>query len=663
MQSHYDTTYPQFFERILKTRGIDAEKINTYAEMHDSFTLPDMAEAVACIRSAIENGEKILIYGDYDCDGIVSTVMLYEYLEQEGADICYYISERDTEGYGLNLAAVERISQAGINLIITVDNGISAHAEIARAMELGMKVVVTDHHQQDGQIPECVAVVNPHRHDSNYQFKSLCGAGVVLKLIMAMEYDNDDVVMDQFGDLAAIATMGDIVPLLGENRSIVLRGISVLRNTERVGLMALAQVAGLDLATITSEEISFGLVPRINATGRIGSVDLAVELLLCADPQEALELAEKINHMNTRRKDIESGIVADVDDMISANPHLLDSRVLIVKGRNWHHGVLGITASKLVERYRRPCLIFSQTSSGELRGSGRSIEGYNLIEAIFACKEPLLKFGGHPMAAGLSVSEENYNTFYNLIQAYSYEHYSDMPVLKVKLDTTVEISDISIENIKLLSLLEPFGADNPKPLFMLSGVTLAGITPVGDGKHVRLQVTKNNTRLDIIYFRMRAENFPIAIGEVVNCAVALSINTYNNTERVSVNMINIVPASFPMTNKLDGARCHSMLRMGEDLPQGFLSDNAFTREDLSAVFRILRANSPYTMGIDSLLHKLGESFGYFRVLVALDILQELSLLEKTVDEGVVSFKLLPQPQKADINTAKTFKKLTELLNS
>ena len=658
-----DSAYPVFFNKIIAGRGfsnhdIASTSVQLMESVHNPMTLPDMEPAVLRIQTAIQNSEKILVYGDYDCDGITSTVMLYDYLENEGADVTYYIPERDGEGYGLNMSALEQINDAEIKLIITVDNGISAVKEVEQATAYGIDVIITDHHQPSETLPNCIAVINPHRTDSSYPYKYLCGAGVVFKLLTALDNDTDGILFEQYGDLLAIATMADIVPLDGENKAFVKLGIKSIQTTERMGIVALAEVAGIDHTTITSEQISFGLAPRINAAGRIGSVDAAVELLLCKDMEESQNLAKSVNDLNVRRKDIEAAISADIDDMVAKNPFYLQSRVFIIDGRSWHHGVIGITAARMVEKYRKPCIIFSTTSSGELRGSGRSIEGYSLIEAIRACDDVLLKYGGHPMAAGLSLTLENLPAFRQQMEQYSQEHYPIMPTMRLTVDATIDTKELTVPNIKLLEKLEPFGCKNPKPLVALMGVPITAISPIGGGKHMRLRVGTGNATTDLVYFGMRQENFPLTIGSVVDCAISPSINVYQDVERVSARVVSMVPTGYPMDNKLLGSLQHGLFKRGEPLDPAFIQSNQFSRAELSKVFVVIRGKSPYTLGVDNMLHTLGAEYGYFRILIAMDILQELKLIQKTIVDGVTIYTLLPATGKADIASADTYQKLT-----
>ncbi|MEG1942900.1 MAG: DHHA1 domain-containing protein, partial [Angelakisella sp.] len=422
-------------------------------------------------------------------------------------------------------------------------------------------------------------------------------------------------------------------------------------------LLALMQVSGVVPETITGEQISFALAPRINVTGRIASVDLAVELLLCQDSAEAQKLAEKINSLNNERKEIEADIVADIGKLIADRPEITAARVLVVCGNDWHPGVIGITAARLVERYRKPCIILTDMQDGELRGSARSVEGYSIIEAIHACEACLIKYGGHPMAAGLSLSADKLEKFRTELEQYSEKNYPSMPRLCLSVNDDISIGDITLDHIHADDGLQPYGCGNPQPIPVLRGMTLAGITPMGNGKHLRLTLTFGGARLEAVYFGIGTEGFPMPIGTVVDCAVSLSVNSYKGVDRPSARILSIVPTDFPMEDKLHGVELYDSFRRGETFSQDDSTQNIFSRVELSAVFKLLRELSPYGGGADWLFYKLGKAFGYFRVMVALDILTELKLVSAERQNGNTVYTVLPSSGKASIPDAITYKKL------
>ena len=660
--------YPAFFRALLKARGLeDPSAAKVFLEggggLHDPMLLPDMDKAVERVKKAVEVGETILVYGDYDCDGVTATVLLYDYLENAGADVLYYIPEREGEGYGLNTAAVDRMKKAGVTLVITVDNGVTAAEEIAYAAKRGIEVVVTDHHRPVEKLPkEAVAVVDPHRADSRYPFPDLCGVGVAFKLICALEGDEPGMLLEHYGELLAIGTVADVVPLLDENRALVKTGLSLMGESTSPGLIALAEKAGASLETVRAEEISFGLAPRINVAGRIGSVDKAVELLLCREEDRAAELAGEICALNDRRKELEGEIIEEIKGLLEREPGLLDRRVLVLSGEGWNRGVIGIVAARLVERFGKPCVLLS-VIDGEARGSARSVEGFSIIEAIRSCAPLLTKHGGHPMAAGLSLDEKNIPEFCRELENYAREHHPVMPVPTLAVDTVVKADEITLDNIRLLDRLEPFGCGNPSPVFALLGARVEKITPIGGGNHLRLTLSQDGITITAVLFGVGPQAFPLEPGELADCGVALSVNTYNGTQQPQVRILSIRPHGFDMAGKKRLQAAYQAIRRGEEPQEQAGKELAFDREDLSVVFRFLRSHSPWTKGTDMLAHRLGCTSNYGKVLAALDILTELGLISRGAEQGQEVIRLLPNPNKgrADLTAAPTYRLLQQRL--
>ena len=397
---------------LLTIRGIteedDIRDFLYFEELSiDPFSIKDMDKAVERITSAVENGEKICIYGDFDADGITSTALLFSYLTDIGADVMYYIPIREDEGYGMNTVAVEKLYQRGVKLIITVDNGIAAAEEIAYAGSLSIDVVVTDHHTPPEVLPAACAVVNPHREDDTCPFKELCGVGVVFKLVQAIEgeYCDTEALLENYSDLAALGTVADLMPLVGENRALVKNGLRYINHRDRVGIAAIIENAGLSGKNITAGHISFAIGPRINAVGRLGPSKSSVELLLTEDTQYAAEVAEELTQDNIRRQTIEREILEDIDRMVKRDPSLVQKRVIVIAKEGWHKGVVGIVASRLKEIYLKPAIVIS-IDDDICRGSGRSVKGFALNQAVASCEEYLVQYGGHPMACGLSLKRD-----------------------------------------------------------------------------------------------------------------------------------------------------------------------------------------------------------------------------------------------------------------
>lgn len=654
---------PMFLCRVLAARGIAdgaaaREFLNCSQPLCDPMLLHDMEKAVTIVRRAIDEGKKILVFGDYDCDGITATVMLYEYLEGEGADVCYYIPERLGEGYGLSMQTMEMIISSGIELIITVDNGISAEEEIARAKEAGIEVVVTDHHALPQQLPPADALVNSAFEEDGSPSRYLCGAAMAFKLIAALEQqmqgeDAQELLLEQYGDLAAIATLADVVPLTGENRTLARMGLEILAHTDRPGLQALAQNAKADLTACHSDTVSFMLAPRINVTGRIGSVDTAVQLLLTQNDEQAATLAAEIEKLNAERRRMEESISAEAEELLRRKPLLLHNRILTLVGDDWHLGVIGISAARMVERYRKPCIVIS-CSDGVARGSARSVEGFSIIDAITACSDKLQKFGGHPMAAGFTLAEEDIPAFTAALEEYAAEHYPIMPVHVVKLDAPITPEEITVANVEEMDRLSPFGCENPAPTFLLSGVTEQSVSAIGNGNHLRMSVQAGKYTVPLVYFGMTVNQFPFTEGDRIDVACSLSINEYNDQRTVSVRVVNVHPTGWRQGETLRAAATFEAVMRGEETAD---AAESFTRNDLIGVYRYLRDNSPITVGTDGLyyiLRKKLEGYTYFKHLAALQIMRELELMEETQPE---CFRIKNGDKKVELEHSPTFRKL------
>ena len=654
---------PAFLCRVLASRGIgDSAAAQSFLScgqpLCDPMLLRDMDRAVVVIRRAIDEGKKILIFGDYDCDGITATVLLYEYLEGEGADVCYYIPERIGEGYGLSMATMETIIASGIELIITVDNGISALEEIRRAKEAGLEVVVTDHHALPQQLPPADAVLDSAFAPEDSPSRYLCGAAMAFKLISALEQqaqgdDVQEMMLAQYGDLVAIATLADVVPLTGENRSLTRMGLEILAQTQRPGLLALARNAKADLTTCQSDTVSFLIAPRINVTGRIGSVDTAVQLLLTQDEEQADLLSQQIEKWNTERRRLEEAISAEMTEMLRQKPALLHRRILTLVGDDWHLGVIGISAARMLERYRKPCIVISCTD-GVARGSARSVEGFSIIDAVTACSEKLTKFGGHPMAAGFTLAESDIPAFIDALEQYAAEHYPIMPVHVVNLDAPVSPEEITVPNVEAMSLLSPFGCKNPAPVFLLPGVTIQSVSAIGNGNHLRMSVTSGRYTVPLLYFGMTVGEFPFAVGDRVDVACTLGINDYNDQRTVTVRVVNLHPVGWKQGEILRAQAAFEAVMRGEETADG---TEPLTRQELAVVFRYLRDHSPVTVGTDGLyyiLRRKMEGYSYLKHLAALQIMREVGLLAEPEPEH---FIIVNGDRKVDLQQSATFRKL------
>ena len=536
----------EFLAKVLVAKGFDTpEKADEYLNssinsLADPYLLKDMDKAVDKIKKSVADKEKIMIYGDYDVDGITSVAALWRYLSFKGADVCCYIPERVNEGYGLNAQAIERFAADGVKLIITVDSGITAHEEIEFAKTLGIDVVITDHHECREELPEAVAVVNPHRQDSEYPFRELAGVGVVFRLICAYEGNrNLSTICAKYSDIVALGTVADVMPIVGENRIIVKHGLASLVNTKNKGLCALieqtfAERKSAQRKNITASSIGFGLAPRINAAGRIGDVNKALKLLITENKAEADEIATYLCAVNRERQLVENMIFEEAVSQIESNHDFDNDKVIVLVSEKWHLGVIGIVASKITERYKLPSILIS--IDGEIgKGSGRSVKGFNINEAISACKSLLIKYGGHELAAGLTIDKCNVDAFRKAINEYASKSFDfDSVCNYIDADFEIDVKDITVEHAKQLVSMEPFGLQNPVPLFFIKDAVLKEIYPIGEGRHLKIIIEKNGCLATALFFGMPRDKFGFCEGDTVDIMCNIDLNDFRGTLSVQV---------------------------------------------------------------------------------------------------------------------------------
>lgn len=663
-----ETGRPELVCRILAARGYTSGDevealLSEDAGLDDPFLLADMDRAAARIRAALDNGERICVYGDYDCDGITATSLLTGYLQAEGADVIYYLPQREKEGYGLNISAVDMLKSRGVRLIVTVDNGISAHGEIAHAAGLGIDVVVSDHHTPRETLPpDAVAVVNPHRADCSSRYKDLAGVGVAFKLVCALEGGAESApeLLEYYAELVALGTVADVVPLTGENRVFVRHGLRAITSTGSPGIAALIDAGGLRGRTLNSESLAYGIIPRINAAGRIGVADEVVELLLTDDADYAAEIATRLNDQNTKRKNIEEEIMGEIEAAIAADPQITFRRILIVSGQCWHHGVVGIVASRLMERYQKPCIVFS-VDHGEARGSGRSVPDFSLIEAITACSEYLTRFGGHSQAAGLTVPQEHLDDFRARIEEYARERYPVMPVPLLYADCTLRHDELTVEAVSFLDCLEPFGAGNESPLFHMEGLVISGVYPTNDGRHIRIRFSGSGGGFYAVYFGMPQAAFPYQPGDTVEIMAKITTQEYNGKMRLSVKISDLRPSGVPQEQVLLGRERYAFWLRGEPLEPTVMDEMFPAREDIALAYRYLRGVGTYSYGTDALYLRLMRSGAdYCRLLLTLDVLEEMGFVRRTDEEGRTVYTVIPEAPKADLTDSTILQRLTTL---
>lgn len=618
-----------FIAFLLVARGIDNELsassfLSSGCEITSPFSFADMDKAVARINRALDSNERICIYGDYDCDGVTSTALLLSFFECMGADVFYYIPNRITDGYGMNKGAIDTIKAQGAELIITVDNGITAIDEAEYIYSLGMQLVVTDHHQIGDSLPRAEAVINPYREDNKIKFRDYAGVGVAFKLAAALYDGSVDELVEQYADLVALGTIADVVPLKNENRTLVKLGVDLINQDTRVGIAALRQVAGNADNELTAVDVAFQLCPRVNAAGRMDDANKAVELLICDDYDDACFKAEQLNIENAHRHEIENNIIKSINERIAVNPELADDRVIVVDGKGYHQGVIGIVAANVLTRYSKPAIIIGIDDNGECTGSARSIDGFNIYEAISSCKEMLTHFGGHPLAAGLGIKECDIPKFRRAINDYAAKNYPTMPVQELRLDCKISPFYLNTELVDNLQVLEPYGADNPEAVFGLFNVTLVSVSPVSEGKHIRLEVQKKGKSFKIIQFRTTPEEFPYKPGDRLDLAVKVSKNLYKGKYYLSIKSVAVRKNGIDDSKYFAERADYELFKAGRE-HNGSLYP---TRDLCAVVFRFLKQNDGWSYTNEDLYFALEQNITYGELCFALDAFEEAGLITR-----------------------------------
>lgn len=511
----------------------------TRDDFYDPFLITDMKIAIERIVEAIEKGQKVTIYGDYDVDGITSITVLKSFLKDVGLEASSYIPNRLDEGYGLNKDAIDTIKQSGCDLMITVDCGISAMDEIEYANSLGIETIVTDHHEPGNELPKAYAVIDNKRKDSKYPFRELAGVGVVFKLIQALgiRMGLKEESYLKYLDIVCIGTISDIVPLVDENRVIAKLGMMLVKQTKNIGLKSIIHSSGY--TKIDSNTISFGVAPRINACGRMGKAEEALELFLSANINEVNDLTKKLNEHNRERQETEKAIFESAIEKIERE-HLNDNKAIVVGGKNWHHGVIGIVSSKITDMYFKPSILLSFEEDGMGKGSGRSIPGFDLHDALMKCSDTVEKFGGHSMAVGITIKKEKLEAFREEFEKIATENHIDeiMPIINI--DAKINLSDIDKEMVESMKQLEPFGEANKMPIFAFKNLKIDSIRSLSEGKHLKLTLKDTNNIVNAIGFNMGHLAEEYRIGDKIDVAGVLEVNTFNGTENLQINLKDIM---------------------------------------------------------------------------------------------------------------------------
>lgn len=660
IQNKYEL--PALIAMLLQIRNIKTkEEIEDFlfndSEIASPFEIKDMDKAVNRIKRSLDNCELICVYGDYDADGVTSTALLYSYLETIDANVMFYIPSRENEGYGMNKSAIDFLNEKGVRLIITVDNGIAAIEEIAYANSLGIDTVVTDHHMPTGELPNACAVVDLHREDCNSKFKSLSGVGVAFKLIMALEgeYCDTNSLLDNYADILTIGTIGDIVELRGENRVFVKRGLQSIMNSDRAGIEALVQNSGLAGKNISAGNVSFTIVPRINAVGRLGLSEKSVKLLLTEDFEEAEEISVQLCDDNAERQQIEKDILDKIDLRIQQDPTLVLDKVIVIDGENWHQGVIGIVASRIKETYGKPAIVISKNGK-VAKASGRSVEGFPLSEAVFSCSDILTHYGGHPMAVGLSIDSDKIELFRKRINEYA-DTFSNMPFDRLNIECKLNPAFLSVDIVQSLSYLQPFGAGNPTPIFGLYNMKLINIIPLSNNKHLKLVFSRNNTTVNAMKFFTSTEEFPYKIGDTLDLAVTLDINEYNGNTSVSVIIKAIKSTTDNPEEILKSLRIYENFCNGANITDAERQDIFPDRNDFALLYRYLKSNNGYDFPFETLVHKLDNKLSFGKIRVILKAMSELGLIEICERLKSSQIKLIEVTGKVDLDSARIISKL------
>ena len=652
--------YAPLSAMVLASRGIqDGVGAKVYldrnAPLPDPFLMTDMDLAAGRVGLAIETKEKIAVFGDYDVDGITATCLLTDFLRRQGADCISYIPGRLEEGYGLNAIALHQLHDEGVQLIVTVDCGITAAEEAALCRELGMDLVITDHHECKDTLPQAAAVVDPHRPDGGYPHKDLSGVGIAFKLACALCGDQE-AVLGEYADMVCLGTVADVMPLRGENRVFAARGLELLAHTRRPGIAALMAECGCDPKNISSSTIGFMLAPRINAAGRMGQIDLALELFLTDDPQHASETAKALCALNRQRQAVESEIYRQAVAMLPAGK---PPEAIVLADESWHQGVVGIVASRIAEEYACPAFLIC-LDGDHGKASSRSPGGFNLFASLNTLSPLLESYGGHELAAGFTINRKNIPEFRRQICALAASYYQDdVPRTSLDIDCAIEPELLTISNIDSLNILEPCGNGCPKPVLSMNGLTVERINMVGGGRHMRLRLRRGHSAFGAICFSANPQSTSIAPGDLVDVAFNPQINEYRGERVVQMNVLDIRPS------------CSAECSPETSLYHALQKNQALSRESaallpdramLAMVWRYLAGaggqvqEAPLCL-CRKIVRWAGKPLSLGQLSICLDIFRDVGLLEITRLHKSVTIRLTPGTGKADLTTSQTMQRL------
>lgn len=617
----------------------------------DIYALPDIEKAANRILSATNSGEKIVVYGDYDCDGVTATALMYLFLTEMGANVDYYVPSRHNEGYGMHMDAIKKLADKDTKLIITVDNGISATAEIDYANSLGIETIVTDHHLPKDVLPNAVAVINPHRDDCFLDFKDFAGVGVAFILALAVSGSSPDVLLNKYSDLVALGTVADVMPLKHENRGLVWYGLNKINRNASTGIKALMAASGAKFGEITAGTLAFTAAPRLNAAGRMGDATRAVKLLISEKYSDAMQIAAELDDENAARQKTEQDIAAAATEIV-INNKLYNNRVIVVAGDGWHEGVLGIAAARLAERFERPTILLSRDDENSpYKGSARTVGDFSIFSAIDSAGELTVKYGGHDKAAGLTILADNLNAFIEKINEYAAN--TDLPIPTINIDCRLNPVAAVPDLVYTLSPLEPYGTENPKPVFGLFEMRLKTVSSIGGGKHIRLIAEKNNTTIAMVMFGVTKDDFAFSEGDLLDFAVTLDVKEYQGQEQLSVFVKDV-----RKSGRIDD-EVISQLLLTENYINGTLDceDAAlltFSREELIPVYLTVKNGANTVLKLKNRLDAVIDA----KISVMLDVMVELGLISVTGYGDNAKINIL-NSQKVELENSNILKSLNE----
>ncbi len=614
-----------FLAGVLTARGYNkisaAQILKPSNYFADPFLLPDMKKAVERIEKAILLNEKIVIYGDYDVDGMAATVIMVKYLKKRNANVSYYIPDREEEGYGLNAEALQKLKEAKTNLIITVDNGIVAVEEAKLAKELGIDLIITDHHTLRDNIPDALAVIDPLREEYN-GFAKIAGVCVAFKLIVALEGGDFSKAFNDYGALVCIGTIADIMPIISENRYVVEKGVELLQKEQTTGIEALKRSVLIKGNKITTKDISFIIAPRLNAAARLNSIHIAINLLMSEDKQESENLAEELKQKNQERKQLEKEAFNSALDFLAKNIEEQNRKVIIIDGDNWHPGVLGIVAAKIADKFSKPCIVIGKYDK-IAKGSGRSVGEFPLIDALNNVGECFIKYGGHKLAVGFSIYVDKIEEFKKKLEDYVENNFLTMPSDKLIIDKEADLNELSIKNISELERLQPFGNGNEEPLFLIKNVKIKQIIPLCGGKYIKLRVLKQGKTIDLLCFSMGVDEFFYKPGENIDAIVSCKVDYYGVIEQTTIKIIDLRPTQFNQDDYFEEKMAYENFKRGKITLKTNLCP---TREEVAIVYRCIKRYRNF-QDVDSIFLKLQHfNIKYVKFRLIIDVLKEFNLI-------------------------------------